>query len=219
MIEPVRAPAADGVKPTVTVHDAPGATLAPEVHVLLVTPNSALVAVVVAMTSGAVPVLVSVKLCAVAALPTVAVANASAALDKVAAGAVTTTAAPVPLREMTLVAGDALWLIVTEPERAPAADGVKLMLSMHVALGAMLALAEQVLLVMLNSVPVTVDAPSTKASVPVLVSVTICAAAVAPRVVEAKLKAVLDNDADGAPTTTATPVPDKDTVLVAGEAL
>lgn len=216
---PDRAPAADGVKLMDSVQEAAGATLTPAVQVVLTIVKSALLTVVAPSNNGAVPLLVSETVCAVATLPTVAEANVNAALERVAAGAVTTTAAPVPVNATTLVAGDALWLIVTEPERAPAAVGMKLTLSVQFALGATLIPTEQVLLTTLNSAPVIHVAPSIRATVPVLVSVIVCGDAVAPTVVEAKLRAVLDNEADGAPTTTATPVPAKETVLVAGEAL
>lgn len=63
-------------------------------------------------------------------------------------------------------------MIVTEPERAPAAEGEKLTLTMQLALGAMLAPDVQVLLAMLKSMPLTAVAPSTSAAVPELVSVT-----------------------------------------------
>ena len=152
-------------------------------------------------------------------VPTVDEAKISVAHESVAAGALTTTAAPVPASRITLAAGDALWSMVTEPERAPGADGVKVMLSAQVAPGATLTPEEQVLLVMLNSAPLLVVAPSNKATVPVFVNVTVCAAVVAPTAIEAKLRDVLDNDADGDPTTTVTPMPDSETVLVAGVAL
>lgn len=42
---------------------------------------------------------------------------------------------------------------------------------------------------------------------------------VAPTLVDANESAELDSDAAGVPTTTATPVPERDTVLVAGDAL
>ena len=101
-------------------------------------------------------------------VPTVDEAKISVARESVAAGALTTTAAPVPASRITLAAGDALWSMVTEPERAPGADGVKVMLSAQVAPGATLTPEEQVLLVMLNSAPLLVVAPSNKATVPVL---------------------------------------------------
>ena len=61
-------------------------------------------------------------------------------------------------------------------------------------------------------------APSTSAALPELVSVT-DNDVVAPTVVEANESAVVDSDAVGDPTTTVTPVPNRATVLVAGEAL
>lgn len=104
----MRSPAAEGVKVTETAHDAEGAMLLPEAHVLLVTLNSVPLRLVAPRTSGAVPELVSVTVCAAVVAPTLADANDSALLDKVAAGAVTTTAAPVPVNVSVLVAGEAL---------------------------------------------------------------------------------------------------------------
>ena len=75
-------------------------------------------------------------------------------------------------------------MIVREPERAPTAVGVKLTLTVQLALGAMLALAEQVLLAILKSAPLIAVAPSTSAALPEFVSVT-DNEVVAPTVVEA----------------------------------
>ncbi len=72
---------------------------------------------------------------------------------------------------------------------------------------------------MLNSELLAVVAPTIRAAVPVLVNVTVCAAAAAPIVVEANVSAALDSEAPGDPAATATPVPDNETVLVAGVAL
>lgn len=62
-------------------------------------------------------------------------------------------------------------------------DGVKFTLTVQIALGAMLAPDEHVLLAMLKSVPLTAVAPSTRAAVPELVSVKE-SAVVAPAVVD-----------------------------------
>ncbi len=106
--EPERAPAADGVKLTEIAQDAETAMLLPTVQVLLVMTNSVLLTLVDPRTSGAVPELVNVTVWAAAVVPTLAVANARAALDSVAAGAVTATATPVPDNDTVLVAGAAL---------------------------------------------------------------------------------------------------------------
>lgn len=106
--EPVRVPAADGVKLTEIAHDAEAARLLPAVQVLFVIVNSALLTLVAPKTSGAVPELVNVTVWAGAVVPTLADANVRAALDRVAAGAVTATATPVPVNDSVLIAGVAL---------------------------------------------------------------------------------------------------------------
>lgn len=73
---------------------------------------------------------------------------------------------------------------MTEPERAPAAVGVKFTLTVQVALGATLDPEAQVLLAMLKSVPMTAVAPRTSAAVPEFVSVNE-RAVLAPTVVDA----------------------------------
>ena len=64
-------------------------------------------------------------------------------------------------------------MIVTEPDRAPAADGVKFTLIVQLAPGAILAPDAQVLLVMLKSMPLITEAPNTSETVPVLLRVTV----------------------------------------------
>ena len=91
--------------------------------------------------------------------------------------------------------------------------------SVQLAPGAMLVPDMQVLLAMLNSGLLTAVEPSIRATVPVLVNVMVCAVAEAPTVVGAKESTALDSDAAGTPTMTLAPVPDSDTVLVAGAAL
>lgn len=72
---------------------------------------------------------------------------------------------------------------------------------------------------MAKSAPVTVDDAITKAAVPELVIVATWVAAVAPTLVDANDSDAADSVAVGVPTTTATPVPDSETVLAAGVAL
>ena len=110
-------------------------------------------------------------------------------------------------------------MMTKEPERVPAADGVKLTDIAQDAETAMLLPAVQVLLVIVNSAPLTLVAPKTSGAVPELVSVTVWAAAVAPTLADANVSAALDRVTAGAVTATATPVPDNETVLVAGVAL
>lgn len=216
--EPDRAPATDGVKFTLTVQLPAGAILATDVQVLLAIVKSVPVIDVAPSTNATVPVFVNVTLCAVAGVPTVVDTNVSAAVDNDAAGDPTTTATPVPDSDTELVEGVALWPIDSEPDRAPATEGAKLTLTEQLAVGAMLAPDEQVLLPIVKSAPLMVVAPSTSAAVPELVRVT-DSEVVAPTVVEANDSAALESVAVGVPTTTATPVPDSDTVLVAGTAL
>ena len=77
----------------------------------------------------------------------------------------------------------------------------------------------QVLVVTLNSALLMVVLPNTSGAVPELVSVMVCAAAVDPTVVEAKLINELASEATGEPVTTATPAPANNTVLEVGDAL
>jgi hypothetical protein len=120
----VSAPAAAGLKVTVTVQDAPAATLVPHVFVcendvmlvpLMVTPWP-----VPFRFSGTLPVLVSVTFCVTAAVPIVVLAKVSAVGESVAVGN-----APVPLK-LTFW-GDPVALSVIEilAVSAPTAAGVK----------------------------------------------------------------------------------------------
>lgn len=212
-------PVALGLNCSVSVQFAPGANIAPALHDEIDVENSVLARVNDAMFSVLVPVLVSVTVWLGAHAPTIVPANATALDETLTTGVPAGAMTPVPDNEIVLVDGDALWLIVIKPVRAPAADGVKPTLSRHVPLAARLSPAVQVLLITVNSAPVTVVVPKTRGTVPVLVSVTDCADAVVATLVDAKLSAVLDNDAAGAPTVTVTPVPDKVTRLAAGVAL
>ncbi len=169
--DPARAPAVDAVKFTLTEQLPDGATLAPDVQVLLAMVKSVPVIDVAPNTNATVPVFVNVMLCAVAAAPTVVEANVSAPVDNDAAGDPTTTATPMPESDTVLVEGAALWPIDSEPDRAPATDGVKFTLTVQLPAGATLAPDVQVLLVTLNSALLTDVAPNTRAAVPVLVSV------------------------------------------------
>lgn len=116
-----------------------------------------------------------------------------------------------------LVAGDALWATVSVAVRLPEADGVNVTAMVQLAAGAMLAPDVQVLLLTAKSAPEMVVAPSNRATVPELVSVTLCAADVVPTLVEAKVSWDADNDAPGEPA--AAPVPVRDTELLDGVAL
>ena len=216
---PLRAPVALGLKPNITTQLAPGATIAPALQVETDVENSVLETLSDAIVSGAVPLLVSVTVWLGAHVPTVAPTKVTALDDTETAGVPAVAITPVPVKATLLVDGDALWLIVMEPVRAPAADGVKLTLIVQVALAARLRPDEQVLLTTAKSAPLNVVAPRIKGTVPVFVMVTFCAVAVAATAVDAKVSAALDSDAAGEPTVTTTPVPVNDTTLVDGVAL
>ena len=216
----VRVPGALGTNLTDTIQFAPGTTVVPTVQVFTVPENSLPEMVIPLTEKFAAPVLVSVHVWVAAATPTVVEGKVSAAADDVAiAEPAGGAAAPVPDSEIVLVAGLALCEIVTDPLRAPTAVGVKLIVSVQLALGATLSPALQVFAVTAKSLALTAVAASTKPTVPELVSVTNCVDAAKPTVVEAKVSEAADNVAFGVPATTATPVPDSETVLAAGAAL
>lgn len=110
-----------------------------------------------------------------------------------------------------------MWAIVSVPLRLPAALGVNETETVQLAAGARLLPDVQVLLPSAKSAPVRFVAPRTSAALPVLVNVTVCAAAGLPTVVDPKVSCVGDAVAAGAPA--AAPVPDSVTLLLAGVAL
>lgn len=215
VIVPLRLPAALGVNETEIVQLADAARLLPDVHVFEPIAKSAPVRVVAPRTSAALPVLVSVTLCAVAVLPIVVEPNVSWVGERVAPGA--PAAAPVPVSDTEVLDGVALWAIVNVAFRAPVALGVKVTETLQLADAARLLPEVQLLLPIAKSAPAIDVAPSTSAAVPVLVSVTVCAAAVLPTVVEPNVSCVGDALAAGAPA--AAPVPESVTLLLDGVAL
>ena len=196
--DPENAPAEAGLNVTDTEQLAPTAMLVPFTQVLEATAKLP-VTDVAPSTSAAIPVLISVTDCAEEVEPTFVDAKVSDGTDSVAAGAVTTTAIPVPESETTLVAGVALCEIVIDPDLAPAAVGVKLAVTEQLDPTAMLAPAVHVLAESAKSAPdIAVDA-ITSAAVPELVSVAVWVAAADPTVVDGKLKVAAESVAAGAP--------------------
>jgi hypothetical protein len=203
-----RAPAALGVKVKITVQLPPlAARLMLAVQEPPVTANSALAVDMPESTNGAVPVLLTVTVCVgEAAVPTVADPKLKLVGLTWATGLVT-TATPVPDKLAVELAGVALWFTVSVAERAPAALGVKVTMTVQLPpLAARLLVAVQVPPVATNSV-LPVEIPdNTKGAVPELLTVTVCVAAAMPTVDEPKLTAVDDSAAVGAPTTPHVPV-------------
>lgn len=111
----------------------------------------------------------------------------------------TTTATPVPDKPNVELAGVALWLTVSVAERAPAALGVKVKITVQLPAAAMLLVDVQVPPVATNSL-LPVDMPdSASAAVPVLLTVTVCVAAAVPTVEEPKATEAGDSAAVGVP--------------------
>ena len=93
---------------TLTVQLPAGAMLAPDVQVLLITPNSALLTEVAPNTNAAVPELVRVIDWPLVVAPTSVEPNESALVHNDAVGVPTTTATLVPERLTPLLTGVAL---------------------------------------------------------------------------------------------------------------
>src|SRR5437870_2494121 len=132
-----RAPGAAGVKLTLIVQLAPGATEpAPLGQVLpAAKAKSAACAPVMVMPvrfSGAPPLLVSVTFCAALVVPTRCLPNALLVAESVAVGGVT----PVPVSDTDCGLPAASSGMCTEAARAPVAAGVKLTLIVQLAPGA-----------------------------------------------------------------------------------
>lgn len=176
----------------------PTAMLAPLVQVLDATAKLP-VTEVVPSTSGAVPVLLSVTDCAGEVEPTLVDAKVNDCTDRLAAGAVTTMATPVPESEIALVAGVALCEIVIDPDLAPAAVGVKPAVTEQLDPAAMLKPAVHVLEEIAKSAPDSVVDAMTSAAVPELVSVAVWVAATEPTLVDGKLNVAAESVAAGAP--------------------
>jgi len=128
---PVRVPIAVGVKVTVIVQFAPGATEAPQVVVFAKSP----VAVILVMSSVPLPVFVSVTDCAALVVPTRTLPNLRLVVERP-----TTGARPVPVRLTDCGLPDALSVIVIAPVRVPEAFGVNVTLMVQLVPGFIVAL-------------------------------------------------------------------------------
>ena len=111
---PVLLPMAEGLKVTLTVQLEEAERLEPQVFVsekspLMLSPL---------MMSAAVPVFLSVTLCALLLVPTGSDEKVSEVAERLAPGT-----APVPVRLIVWVAGLALSVMVTEPLKVPVAVG------------------------------------------------------------------------------------------------
>jgi len=131
------------------------------------------VAVMALMVSGLVPLLVSVTDCAAAAgVPTTVLPKL-----RLEGASVTPGAVAAPVSAITCVPPLALSLIVTVPVRVPAAVGTKLTATVQLPPAATWFEVEQVVLGSSAKSPVAVMALMVSGLVPLLVSVTDCAAA------------------------------------------
>ena len=158
---PALEPPALGLKVTLTLHEAPAATLEPQV---LVWEKSPLIAMLV-MMSVALPVFVSVKLCGLLLVPTACEANAKDAGETLAAG----PPEPVPVRLTVCVAGLALSVMVRVPVLVPLAVGPNVTLMLQEVPAATL---EPQVLVWEKS-PLTLTPAIASVALPVLARVTL----------------------------------------------
>jgi hypothetical protein len=178
--EPVRAPAAVGVKVTLIVQLAPTARVVPQLFVCAKSP----LAVMELIVAELVPLFDSVVDWAAVVEPTTVDANARLAGLALSAGP---GAVPVPL-SATETAPETSVLTVSVPLREPAAAGLNVTVTVQDPPAAML--VPQVLVCEKSPVIVTDD---TAAAVePLLETVTVCGALVVPVVCEPKLSAVGD---------------------------
>ena len=122
---PVAVPVCCGVKVTLIEQLAPPATLAPQ---LFVSPKLPVVAML-AMLSGAPPVLARVTTCGRLVVPTACVPKVRLAGNRLAAGGV----APVPVRVMVWGDPRPVSVRVTVPTLVPNAEGVKVTLMVQLA--------------------------------------------------------------------------------------
>ena len=183
---PLAAPLALGVKEADKVHDAPAATLAPQ---LLVTAKGP-VAVMPPRLKEPEPVFVSVTVRSADSTPIPWLPKSSEPGARLTAGA--GAAAPVPARLSTALPLLAFEAMVKVALRAPTAPGVKVKLRLHVAPAARLAVAVHVPLRVKSAatVPVSVSALNTSAAEPLLTTVTLCAIEVLPTICALKVSAL-----------------------------
>jgi hypothetical protein len=172
----LRAVSAAGVKVTLIVQFAPGATDAPLQFVDANSPALVPVTVIVPRVRVALPVFEIATVFAALVVPTTWLLNASVVVVRAAAGVGADT--PVPVRLTVLVAGDALWPIVTVALRTPMAIGLNTALTVHDCAGASASAAAQVPLRAKSPacVPPSVTDDSTRFAVPLLVSVAVIVA-------------------------------------------
>jgi hypothetical protein len=163
-----------GVKVTLILQLPGAGILAPQLFVVPKLAEAAIPAII----NGALPVLASVIVCAALVVPTAwDVANVTLAGERLAMGAVL----PVPFSEITCGLLPALSTKVTEPTALPAAVGVNVMLIVQIPPAARD--APQVLVCAKGAVGVI--EVRVRGAVPVLVSVTVCAALVEFTICEA----------------------------------
>ena len=168
---PVRIPEAVGVNVTLMVQLAPAATELPQVSVSAKSPLAEILVIV----KVAEPVLLSVTVCAALVVPTVWLAKVIEVAERLA---VVVGAVPVPVRLTVCGLPEALSVMLKVPVRIPEAVGVNVTLMVQLAPTA----------TELPQVSVSVKSPLAemlvivRATLPVLDSVTVCAALVVPTV-------------------------------------
>ena len=158
--EPLRKPAAMGVKVTLKMQLAPAARPEPQVLVWEKSPLT----VTLVILRVTLPVFLRVRLCALLLVPTACGRKVKEAGEKLTTGAV-----PLPVKLTVWVPGPALSLMVEEPLREPLAVGVKVTLRVQLALAARL---EPQVLVWENS-PLVVMLVMLRVALPVLLGVTL----------------------------------------------
>jgi hypothetical protein len=175
--EALRLPAADGVKVTLTVQVLFGVTVAPvQVSALLAkSPAFAPPTAAAEMVRFAVPLLVTITVCAALVVLTSRLAKVTLGMESETMGAI-----PVPARPTACGLPVALSVKINEPLRLPIADGVKVTLTAQVLFGVTVA-PVQVSALLVKSpafVPPRAAVAVVRFPVPVLVTVTLCAALV-----------------------------------------
>jgi hypothetical protein len=170
---PVLVPAATGLKVTEMVQLAPAATELPQVLVWEKSP----LAVTLEMVSEALPVSVRVTLCAALPVPDIWSGKVSEEDDKLTRGTI-----PVPLKLTVCGLLEALSVKFSEALRLPLADGVKVTLTVQVALGITVAPVQvsALLAKSLAFVPPIVTVEIVRLAEPLSVTVTALAALVVP---------------------------------------
>jgi hypothetical protein len=174
----VKVAADAGVKVIAIEHIAPAATDVPQVLVSAKSVELGPVMETLLMESAALPVLVSVTVCAALVEPTCAVKVSGPVAERETTGAGVTV--PVPLRVTDCGEPAALSVRETDAAKVVAEAGVKVTDMAHLAPAARDLPHVFVCAKSLGLVPVMEMLPMESAALPVLVSVTACAALVAP---------------------------------------